>query len=135
MQGVTTALVAFIFFCVIFPDRVKNKTQYYASLGMICGIIVLDALGFMIGASAFRVFVYVAIALLQIGAIVLLFMSAGGISWMELRGELGNAYEVIRRGREEKEVIIPLTGQVPKRKEEPVEPVERIPIDEPPPSQ
>jgi hypothetical protein len=134
MQGVTTALVAFVFFCVIFPDRVKNRTQFYAALGMVCGIILLDALGFMIAAVPFRVFVYFATAVLQIGAILLLFMSAGGLSWMELRGELGSAYEVIRRGGEEKEIIVPLTGEMPKPRERPEPPAERIPIDEPPSS-
>src|SRR4051812_45554054 len=55
MQGVTTALVAFIFFCVIFPERVKSRAQFYAGLGLICAIILLDALGYMIGAAGFRV--------------------------------------------------------------------------------
>ena len=43
----------------------------------------------------------------------------------ELAGEFANAYEVIRRGEEEKQVIVPLTGQVPKPKAES--------SDEPPP--
>jgi hypothetical protein len=40
------------------------------------------------------------------------------MSFGELKGELGNAYEVIRRGEEKKEVIIPLHGQQPKPKED-----------------
>lgn len=115
MQGVTTALVAFIFFCVIFPERVKNRSQFYAGLGLICAIIVLDAISYMLGASAFRVFTYFATAVLQVGAILIMFMAAGGLSWKDLKGEMGRAYEVIRRGGEEKEVIIPLSGQRAKR--------------------
>jgi hypothetical protein len=38
------------------------------------------------------------------------------MNFAQLRGDLGNAYEVIRRGESEKEVIIPLTGQKPKPK-------------------
>jgi hypothetical protein len=132
MQGVTTALVAFIFFCVIFPERVKNRPQFYAALGLICGIILLDAISYSLGSTKFAVFAYFATAGLQIGAILILFMAAGGLSWSDLKGELGNAYEVIRRGGEEKEIIIPLTGQKPKARDvdDDVAP-ERIKIDPP----
>lgn len=122
MQGVTTALVAFIFFCVIFPERVKNRPQFYASLGLVCAILLLDALGLMIsgaegGMKGFRVFAYAAGAFLQVVAIITLFMAAGGLSWRDLKDEMGNAYEVIRRGGETKEVIVPLTGERPKRRD------------------
>ena len=117
MQGVTTALVAFIFFCVIFPERIKNRPQFYAAFGLICLIILLDALSFMIGASGFRVFAYFGVAVLQVGTICLLFLAAGGITWRDLGGELSNAFEVIRRGGEEKEIIVPLHGEVPKKKD------------------
>jgi hypothetical protein len=115
MQGVTTALVAFIFFCVIFPERVRNRPQFYSGLALICLIIILDALSYMLGSSGFRVFTYFATAVLQVGAILVMFMAAGGLSWRDLKSEMGNAYEVIRRGGEEKEIIIPLSGQKPKR--------------------
>ena len=138
MHGVTTALVAFIFFCVIFPERVKNRPQFYAAMGLICLIIFLDAVNFSLSSSKFAVFSTFATAFLQIGAILVLFMAAGGLSWRDLKGELGNAYEVIRRGGDEKEVIIPLTGQKPKAKDEPDAPAERydieIPTPSPPPS-
>jgi hypothetical protein len=117
MQGVTTALVAFIFFCVIFPERIKNRPQFYAAFGLICLIILLDALSFMIGASGFRVFAYFGVAVLQVGTICLLFLAAGGITWRDLGGELSNAFEVIRRGGEEKEVIVPLRGEMPKKRD------------------
>ena len=136
MQGVTTALVAFIFFCVIFPERIKHRPQFYAAFALICLIILMDALSYMIGATGFRVFAYFAVAVLQVGTICLLFLAAGGITWRDLGGELSNAFEVIRRGGEEKEVIVPLHGEVPRSKDaysdQPA--AERINIDEPAPS-
>src|SRR5688572_12415550 len=117
MQGVTTALVAFIFFCVIFPERIKNRPQFYAAFALICVIILLDAVGYILGGSSFRVFAYFATAVLQVGTICLLFLAAGGITWRDLGGELSHAFEVIRRGSDEKEVIVPLRGEVPKKKD------------------
>jgi hypothetical protein len=140
MQGVTTALVAFIFVCVVYPQTVKNRPQFYAALAFICVIILLDGLGEMISPTAespFRAFVYAAVALLQVCAILLLFLCAGGITWKQLAGDMGNAFEVIRRGGQ-KEVIVPLTGEVPKPRADREAPVrERVviaPTPKPPPS-
>lgn len=116
MEGVTTALVAFIFFCVIFPDRVRSRPQFYAALALVCLIILLQAAGASIGGK-FAVLIYFINAFLQVGAILLLFLAAGGITWRELADDMKGAFEVIRRGGEEKEVIIPLTGQQPPRRE------------------
>ncbi|HEY7090918.1 MAG TPA: hypothetical protein VH518_22670 [Tepidisphaeraceae bacterium] len=118
MQGVTTALVAFLFVCVIFPNLVKNRPQYYAAFAAICIVIILDALAFAIGAYGFRVFVYVAEAFLQVAAILMLFLACGGLSWRELGADMKQAFEVIRRGGEEKEVIIPLSGDMARLKAE-----------------
>ena len=135
MNGVTTALVGFIFVSVVFPKIIKNRPQFYAALGFVCGIILLDSLGRIV--DRFAVTAYCLAALLQIGAILLLFLSAGGLSWKELASDVGNAYEVIRRGGEKKEVIIPLTGAQPKPRQypaggvrTPAEP-ERITLDDP----
>ena len=54
------------------------------------------------------------IGVLQIIAVLMLVLCAGGLTLKSMAGEMGRAYEVIRRGEEEKEVIIPLTGQKPK---------------------
>jgi hypothetical protein len=76
----------------------------------------------------------------QVGSICLLFLAAGGITWRDLGGELSNAFEVIRRGGEEKEIIVPLRGEVPKKKDAYAEPsaadapAERINLDEPGPA-
>ena len=140
MHGVTTALVGFIFTCVVFPHLIKNRPQFYAAFASVCGIIVFDALAYMINATEigkFRVFAYVACAFLQVLAIILLFLSAGGITWRTMAGDMKEAFEVIRRGGEEKEVIIPLSGEMARLKaqrqaerEEPEK--ERIVINTPP---
>jgi hypothetical protein len=60
----------------------------------------------------FRAFTYTVCALLQIAAVVLLFLAAGGISWRAFAHDMQNEFEVIRRGGEEKEVIIPLSPEM-----------------------
>jgi hypothetical protein len=122
MEGVTTAIVAFLFVCVVFPNLVKNKPQWYAALAAVVLVIFLNALRFAfmesVGLVRFTGFIT---GMLQIGAILLLILSAGGLSARELAGEIKRAYEVIRRGEEEKEVIIPITGEQPQRREDRVD--------------
>jgi hypothetical protein len=117
MEGVTTAIVAFIFVCLIFPKLIKTKPQYYAALVAVLAIIFLDAVGHFSSAPSFRVFVYVMTALLQILAIVVLILAAGGLTLRDLGGELAGAYEVIRRG-DDKTVIVPIGSQAAKSKED-----------------
>ena len=114
MEGVTTAIVAFIFACVIFPHLVKNKTQFYGAFACVIIVILLHSLNTMIGRVGFQVFAGAMTGLLQAVAIVLLFLSAGGLTLRELGAEMSRAYEVIRRGEDEKTVIVPLTGEMPK---------------------
>jgi hypothetical protein len=114
MEGVTTAIVAFIFACVIFPHLVKNKTQFYGAFAAVVLIILLHSLNTMIGRVGFQVFAGALTGILQVCAIVLLFLAAGGLTLRELGAEMGRAYEVIRRGEDVKTVIVPLTGEMPK---------------------
>lgn len=114
MEGVTTAIVLFIFVCVIYPQLVKHKPQFYGAFTALLIIILLHSLSSMIGTAGFQVFAGFLTGLLQLIAIILLFMSCGGISLRELAGDMARAYEVIRRGESEKTVIIPLTGEQPK---------------------
>jgi len=114
MHGVTTAIVAFILACLVFPKVVKNKPQYYGAVGMVLGVILFDALARIISHAGFSKFVYLMTAVLQIGAIFLLILSAGGLTVSDLAGDLADTFEVIRRGGEEKEIIIPRSGAVPK---------------------
>jgi hypothetical protein len=132
MHGVTSALVAFILLSIAFPTLVKKPTQFYASFAMVCLIILLDAIAFMIGEGSFRVFAYLAIAVLQLSALTGLFLAAGDMTFGKMRSDMAGAIEVIRRGEESKEIIIPLRGQRPLRTED--EPVpERIELNDPPP--
>jgi hypothetical protein len=116
MDGVTTAIVAFILACVIFPHVVKNKPQYYGALGAVLLIILFSALGHLVGNAGFWRFVFVITALLQMGAILLLILSAGGLTVKDLAGELADTIEVVRRGGD-KEIIVPLRGETPRRRE------------------
>ena len=117
MQGVTTAIVAFIFACVLWPTLVKHRPQFHAGLILVVLIILLDAAAYIAAASgAVRALAYGLIAMMQVGAILSLFFSPGGVTPGELLGGVRGAFEVIRRGEIEKEVIIPLSNQPPLRK-------------------
>src|SRR4051812_24583601 len=113
-EGVTAAIVAFLFVCLIFPSLVKNRQQYYAALGSILVVIFLHAIGSMIKSAGFTVFEGFVTALVQIGSIVLLFLAVGGLTARELADDM---IEVVRRGDEGKEVIIPLPPHLQAQKE------------------
>jgi hypothetical protein len=85
----------------------------------------------MLGSARFNVFAGVIVGFLQIVTVAMLVMCAGGMNVKTLAGEMGHAYEVIRRGEEEKEIIIPLGGTQPKPRE--TAPTERISLEEPAP--
>ena len=119
-DGVTTAVVAFCFVCVLFPHIVKNKTQFYAGFTSILLVILLHSLALMFGYTwpGLQVFVGAATCLLQIIAIVTLFLCAGGITLKQLGSDMARAYEVIRRGEEEKTIIVPIHGDMPNKRED-----------------
>jgi hypothetical protein len=114
MQGVTAAVVAFIFLCLAMPSLVKNKNQYYIALIATIGVIFFDAVAHMFPetAPAPRAVFYVLAALAQVIAIIMLVLSTGGLTFRELGGDM---IEVLRRGETEKEIIIPLSDEA-KRK-------------------
>jgi hypothetical protein len=130
LDGVTTAVVLFLFTCLVVPGLVKNHTQYYAAFGCALGIIAMNTVALMIQSERFNVFAGVIIGFLQLVAVSMLVMCAGGMSVKTLAGEMGHAYEVIRRGGEEKEVIVPLTGEKPMPRD-PDAPRPRIEINDP----
>lgn len=113
MEGVTTAIVLFIFVCILFPRLIDNRAQYYVAFVCTLLIILVDALRrIWFGSdSNMQTFSIVAIAFLQVIAIVLLFLSAGGLTVRGLTKEMAGAFEVIRRGETEKEIIIPIGDQ------------------------
>jgi hypothetical protein len=114
LEGVTTAIVLFVFACLAWPHLIKNRTQYYVAVWCAVGIILLNTLSLMLQSPTANVVFAVFIGVLQIIAVLMLVLCAGGLTMKSMAGEMGRAYEVIRRGEEEKEVIIPLTGQKPK---------------------
>jgi hypothetical protein len=109
MQGVTTAVVAFIFLCLAMPSLIKNRNQYYVAFIAVVGVIFLDAVGHMLpeSAASARAVCYVLAAFIQIIAVVMLFLATGGLTFRALQGDM---IEVLRRDGE-KEVIVPLSDE------------------------
>ncbi len=122
MNGVTTAIVLFCFICLALPGLVKNRTQYYAALAAALAIIFLDGLAHVINTTAFSAFAYSACALLQIIAVGMLVMSAGGLSPGQLHEEVSRAFEVLRRGEDRTDVIVPLSEEMRQRARSAVSP-------------
>ncbi len=134
MEGVTTAIVAFLFVCLVYPRLVKIRPQYYGAMAAVVLIILLDSLSIMFDSGyvireggalqhgGFWKFAHAMIGLLQVAAIILLILSVGGLTMAELAGDLGGAIEVMRRGDTEKTVIVPLTGEKPKPRQPREEP-------------
>jgi hypothetical protein len=114
MQGVTAALVGFIFVCLAIPSLVKHKNHYYIGLICVLGVIFLDALAHMFpeSAASLKAVFYVLTAFVQIIAIVMLFLCTGGLTFRELKDDM---IEVLRRGETEKEIIIPLSDEAKKK--------------------
>lgn len=117
-DGITTALVLFLFAGLIVPRLIKNQSQYYVGFACILLIILITTLQIMIARPFMQVFGGVVIGLSQLTAIIMFFLCAGGMSMRDLAAEFKGAYEVVRRGEEEKEVIIPLHGQKPMPRED-----------------
>lgn len=117
MEGVTTAIVLFVFVCILFPRLIDNRAQYYVAFVVTLLIILLNALMRLIDDpnSGSMTAAVIGLAVLQVVAIVLLFLSAGGLTVRGLTKEMASAFEVIRRGETEKEIIIPIGDQFEKK--------------------
>lgn len=109
MEGVITAIVAFIFTCIVFPSLVKNRPQYYGALALILLAIFLDALSVTLDKGTFRGFVTVADAIIVICSIGLLMLATGGLSARDLAADIGKTIEVVRRGGEKETIIVPMS--------------------------
>ena len=99
-EGVTTAIVAFVFVCVIFPHIVKNKTQFYVGFVSILLVILLHSLAVMLHTSpGFEVFAGAATCLLQMVAIVTLFLIPIIVVTFMLQNQLlrGVTFGTVRR--------------------------------------
>jgi len=109
MEGVITAIVAFIFTCIVFPSLVKNRAQYYGALALILLAIFLDALSVTLDKGTFRGFVTIADAIIVIVSIALLMLATGGLSARDLAADIGKTIEVVRRGGEKETIIVPMS--------------------------
>jgi len=116
MEGVTTAIVAFIFVCVVYPHLVKNKPQFYGAFAAVLLIILIQSVVAMTGKGGGVA--YGLCGLLQVAALLLMYMSCGGVTLGDLTAEFGKTIEVVRRGGEKETIIVPLRGEKPRGKDE-----------------
>ena len=130
MQGVITALVAFLLACLIWPSVVKNRPQYYAAFACVLLLLLIDTFTLMFSGTSFGskliVFGSVCTGFLSIAALVLCMLFAGGLTVKDLTGEIKGTYEVLRRGETEKEIIIPQRGGGAESR--PPEPADKPPV-------
>ena len=118
MEGVTTAIVGFIFVCVIYPDLVKVKPQYYAAIACILLVILFSSLTRIVGNDKFAAVAGGLDGLLQFAAILLLILGCGGKTISGLASDVGQTIDVIRRGGEKETIIVPRRGERPRSKDE-----------------
>jgi hypothetical protein len=127
MGAITAIIVAFIFVCILFPRLVKHHAQFYTAFGLVLISMLLWTIATMFGNDSFGRFIAVMDGFLTIAALVLIVLATGGLSLKDLAGEFKSAIEVIRRGESDKEVIVPLTGEMPKpRRTEPPQEERRV---------
>ncbi|HEY7115661.1 MAG TPA: hypothetical protein VH475_03685 [Tepidisphaeraceae bacterium] len=114
MEGITTAMVAFIFVCIIFPRLVRHHAQFYIAFGLIIVMLFFSSLAAIVRSDRFWAFVGGLNGLLQLASLILLVLSTGGLSLGDLAGEFKGAFEALRKGPDaDKPVIVPLTGAQP----------------------
>lgn len=130
MEGVTTAIVGFIFACLIWPDLVKSKPQFYWSVGLVLVIILFDAIAHMADGGALFHVMYVLTAILQILTILILVLCVGGLSARQLGFEVKEAVQAFRHPEEQKPVLVPMKGEQPMPKEEEPPPRQTITLDD-----
>lgn len=111
MDGVKTAIIGFIFVCIVLPHIIKNRNQYYLGLVAVMLSMVFQMLAMMfIDRPVFVRFCHILDIMLQMAAILILVMAAGGLSARQLAGDMSRAIEVMRRGEETSEVLIKAPG-------------------------
>jgi len=109
------ALVGFIFVCIVFPRIVRNKHAFYLAVLAILGGMFFQMLAAIIGGAGFGRVCTVLNIVLDMFALALLLMAAGGLSAGELAADMGRAFEVLRKGEQpEEQEVMPIQGQVRK---------------------
>src|SRR5258706_12085920 len=119
MSAIPAIIIAFIFVCILFPRLVKHHAQFYTAFGLMLISMLLWTIATMFDSPGFTRFIAVIDGFLTIAALVLIVLATGGLSLKDLAGEFKSAIEVIRRGDSDKEVIVPLTGEMPKPRRQP----------------
>jgi hypothetical protein len=121
---ISVPIVGFFFVCIVMPQLVKHKAQFYMAFAVLILILLLDIVADVTGGASvgFVKLLYVTRGVCWIVDLVLLVLATGGLSMHQLTGEFKNAYEVMRRG-EDKPTLI-----VPKRDNPYVKPQEQSPI-------
>ena len=115
MQGVITAIVGFIFVCLVFPSLVKNRPQYYAALGAVLVAFLFDNIaGQTPTTNGFRTFAVILDSFLIIGAIALLFMSVGGLGVAIWRGTSGKPSKLSAAAGRRKRLSSPAPARCPR---------------------
>jgi hypothetical protein len=131
MDGVITAIIGFIFVCIVFPSIVKNRPQFYGALLLVLIAFLFDNIARQTTEhNNFRTFAVIMDTFLVIGSILLLILSAGGLGMRDLAADIGKTIEVVRRGGEKETIIVPRTGEMPKVRETPEPQRERISLDD-----
>ena len=116
-MDVSTAIVGFIFVCIVMPHLIKHKNQYYMAVVMVLLSLLLRSLVWIFRAEEkgfFFGFVNGVCILLQALSILVLIMASGGLSAGELAGNLTEAVDAFRHGEQE-QVVIPLSGKKVRR--------------------
>ncbi len=115
MLSITTAIVLFIFVCIIFPQLVKNRPQFYLAIASVVLIMLVQCLMSIFGGSInFVRFLLFLDTILNLTAFLLMILSTGGLSLGELTGEFADAFDAVRKGPDaHKPIVVPLTGAKP----------------------
>jgi hypothetical protein len=106
-MGVTTAIVLAIFAGIFWPHAIRNRQQFYFAIGAVLLIIVFETLDGMILNPGFHRFASLMVGIGQIVGILGIILAASGQSVGEFAAD---TVEVVRRGEEEKEILIKGTG-------------------------
>src|SRR5215218_5557338 len=107
IMGVTTAIVLAVFAGIFWPHVVKNRQQFYFAIGAVLLIIVFETLDGVIQNAGFRRFASLMIGVGQIVGILGIILSTSGQSMGEFAAD---TVEVVRRGEEEREILVKGAG-------------------------
>ncbi len=129
MDGINAAVVGYLLLCMVWPQLVKNKAYYYLSLASMLLYVLLMALAACFTGYAISRAIVVVTMLCTGFGLVLAVLASGGLSFREFAGEMGGAFDTFRHGEgHDKPVIVPITGEQPKKRDEDVGPRERYTI-------